>query len=441
MNFKRRAVAAAAVLAVAGAGLATVQATAEATQPASHPARGRPEACPDLTVSKGWYGENKARLQRMIDTYGHCGPQRHKGGARPVATFDWDNTVIKNDIGDATMFWLLRNGKIRTPERGDWHTTSRYLTDPAAKALAKACPATGTTLPTHRNTACADEILSVYSEATTTAGKHAFDGFDRRRMEPQYAWLAQLTRGWTTRQVKRFAAAARRENLAAPVGAEQRVGTERVTGWVRYYDQQRDLIRTLKKAGFDVHIVSASPEPVAEVWADAVGIDARHTLGIRNITAHGRQTAHLKGCGTVRDGDDSMITYIDGKRCWINKEILGVHGAAAQKVQPADRRQVFAAGDSDTDVSFLRDATGLRLVLNRNKNELMCRAYENGDGRWLVNPMFIEPKGKKADPYPCATTGYTRGDGTPAPVRRTDGSVIPDQRDTVYGESAPSSAP
>ncbi|MET8686530.1 haloacid dehalogenase-like hydrolase [Streptomyces sp. NPDC004732] len=437
MNFKRRATAATAVLVVAGAGLVTVQATAEATQPTAH---GRPTACPDLTVSKGWYGKNKARLQRMIDTYGHCGPQRHKGGAKPVATFDWDNTVIKNDIGDATMFWLLRNGKIRTPEHGDWRTTSRYLTAPAAKALARACPGPGATLPTRHDTACADEILSVYSEGTTTAGKAAFDGFDHRRMEPQYAWLAQLTRGWSTRQVKQFAAAARKENLAAPVGAEQRVGTGKVTGWVRYYDQQRDLIRTLKKAGFDVYVVSASPEPIAEVWGKGVGVDARHTIGIRNVTAHGKHTAHLKGCGTVRDGDDSMITYIDGKRCWINKEIFGVRGAAAEKVQPAAKRQVFAAGDSDTDISFLRDATGLRLVLNRNKNELMCRAYENGDGRWLVNPMFIEPKGKQADPYPCASTGYTERDGAKGPVRRTDGSVIPDQRDTVYGAPTASSA-
>ncbi|WP_409237256.1 haloacid dehalogenase-like hydrolase [Streptomyces sp. PA5.6] len=437
MNLKRRCTAAAAVLAVAGAGLLGVQATAEATQHA------RPKAakCPTLTVSEGWYGKNRARLQRMIDTYGQCGPQRHKGGAKPVATFDWDNTVIKNDIGDATMFWLLRNGKIRTPEHGDWHTTSRYLTDTAATALAKACPATRATLPTQRDTACADEILSVYTEGTTTSGKAAFAGFDHRRMEPQYAWLAQLTRGWSTREVKQFAAAARKENLAAPVGAEQKVGSHKVTGWVRYYDQQRDLIRTLKKAGFAVHVVSASPEPVAEVWGRAVGIDARHTLGIRNVTARGKLTAHLKGCGTVRDGDDSMITYIDGKRCWINKEILGVRGAAAEKVQPAARRQVFAAGDSDTDISFLRDATALRLVLNRNKNELMCRAYENGDGRWLVNPMFIAPKGRKADPYPCASTGYTERDGGQGPVRRTDGSVIPDQRDTVFGASTASSGP
>ncbi|MGW1927661.1 hypothetical protein ACWCQ0_54925, partial [Streptomyces massasporeus] len=83
-----------------------------------------------------------------------------------------------------------------------------------------------------------------------TAGKTAFAGHDRRRTEPQYAWLAQLLRGWTTRQVESFAAAARAENLAAPQGATQRVGTAQVTGWVRYYPQQRDLIRTLRDAGF-----------------------------------------------------------------------------------------------------------------------------------------------------------------------------------------------
>ncbi|MEV8316988.1 haloacid dehalogenase-like hydrolase [Streptomyces sp. NPDC059900] len=431
MNFKRRAVAAAAVIAVAGAGLVTVQATAEATQPV----RSQPKDCPTLTVTKGWYGDNKAGLQKMIDTYGRCGEGRDKSkrGAKPVAVFDWDNTVIKNDVGDATMYWLLRNSKIRTPHDGDWHSTSRYLTDPAAEALAKACPATGATLPTRRDTDCADQIASVYGEGTTTGGDPAFAGYDHRRMEPQYAWLAQLTRGWSTRQVKDFAAAARKENLAAPVGTEQRVGTGTFTGWVRYYDQQRDLIRTLQKAGFDVYVVSASPEPVAEVWAKSAGVDARHTIGIRNTTARGKLTAHLKGCGTVRDGADSMITYIDGKRCWINQEIYGVRGAAAEKVQPAARRQVFAAGDSDTDISFLRDATALRLVLNRNKNEIMCRAYDNGDRRWLVNPMFIEPKGKLAKPYPCATTGYTERDGKQGPVRRADGSVIPEQTDTVHG--------
>ena len=58
------------------------------------------------------------------------------------------------------------------------------------------------------------------------------------------------------------------------------------------------------------------------------------------------------------------------------------------------KRPVFAAGDSDTDIEFLRDAT-YRLVVDRNKTEIMCNAFNNTDGHWRVNPMFIQPKAKK----------------------------------------------
>ncbi|MEV7525198.1 haloacid dehalogenase-like hydrolase [Streptomyces sp. NPDC091371] len=304
-------------------------------------------------------------------------------------------------------------------------------TAPHRAALARP----GAPLPTGTpaGAGCVDEINAVYGTAATRTGAAAFTGWDRRTTEPSYSWLAQLTQGWTAREIRGFAAAARTENLAAPIGATQKVGTGTATGWVRYYDQQRELVNTLQKSGFDVWISSASPQPVVEVWAKGVGIDADHVIGIRNTTTRGGKfTSHLQGCGSVADGADTMITYIDGKRCWINKEIFGVRGADAEKVQPAARRQVFAAGDSDTDISFLRDATALRLVVNRNKNELMCRAYDNSDGRWIVNPMFIEPKPPKTTPYPCATTGYVGHDGTKGPVLRSDASVIPDQTDSVY---------
>ncbi|GHE49640.1 putative conserved lipoprotein LppF [Streptomyces vinaceus] len=415
-----------------GAAAAMAAGTLVATAPAAQAAH-----CATPRLAAGWYGDNQARLQQLIDRYGKCNPYR-PGRAKPVAVFDWDNTVVKNDVGDAQMYWLLRNGRIRQPAAGDWTTTSRYLTPAAARALADACGALarpGAPLPTGTpaGAGCADELAAVYGTAATRSGAAAFAGWDHRTIEPAYAWLPQLMQGWTANEVRGFAAAARAENLAAPIGAVQQVGSGSVTGWVRYYDQQKDLIQGLRKAGFDVWISSASPQPVVEVWAKGVGVAADHVIGIRNTTTTGGKfTAHLQGCGSVKDGADTMITYIDGKRCWINKVVFGVRGAAAEKVQPAARRQVFAAGDSDTDISFLRDATALRLVVNRNKNELMCRAYDDSDGKWIVNPMFIEPKKQKATPYPCSTTGYVDHDGTAGPVRRGDTSVVPDQTDSVF---------
>jgi hypothetical protein len=347
--------------------------------------------------------------------------------------FDWDNTVVKNDVGDATTFWLLRNDKVRQPAGRDWSTTSRYLTDEAAAALRSACGAAvppGKPLPTGSDTRCADEILSVYSDGTTSGGAAAFSGYNHRRMEPSYAWAAQLMAGYSPAEIRSFARKARAENLAAPVGAQQRVGTRRVTGWVRYYDQQRDLVATLVRAGFDVRIISASATPVVQVWAKDVGLDARHVTGVTNTVRAGRLTSRLESCGGA--DADSVIPYIDGKRCFVNQDLLGVSGPAAFGRQPAGKRQVFGAGDSDTDVTFTGDATGLRLVINRNKPELMCRSYHNSDGKWLINPMFIGPRPAMASPYPCSTTAYTTDSGAGAPVVDTDGSVIPDQADTVH---------
>ncbi|AUN40899.1 haloacid dehalogenase-like hydrolase [Tsukamurella tyrosinosolvens] len=387
--------------------------------------------CRTLAPDAGWYGDNHDRLQKLIAERGHCGTA-HDGSA-PVALFDWDNTVVRNDIGSATAYWMIRTGKVRQPANGDWRSTSRYLVPEAAQALAEACPTTlaapGAPLPTDRDARCADALVAVVDDGEI-GGKPAFAGYDHRRMEPAYAWVVQLMAGYTEAEIEDFAKTARTEALAAPEGAKQRVGSTEVAAWVRYYSQIKDLIGTLVANGFDVRIISASAQPVVRAWAPEVGLAPDKLIGIRPVVTDGRIVPHLRGCGDVPDGDDSMINYIDGKRCLVNQEVLGITGAAAWHQAPADRRQVFSAGDSVTDITFLGDATGLRLVINRNVPELMCTAYANTDGTWLVNPMFIEPK-PQAKPYACATAG-TDAAGAKVPVRGADGAPLGSVADTVY---------
>ncbi|MFG2904352.1 haloacid dehalogenase-like hydrolase [Kitasatospora sp. NPDC048286] len=382
--------------------------------------------CPTLDTRLAWYGDNRQKLQDFINATGSCAhPDAH-----PLALFDWDNTLVKNDVGDAMMSWLLRNSRILQPAGKKWTSTSRYLTSDAATALSKACgdaTAAGSPLPTATDTGCADEILSVYDEHTTTGGKVAFAGFDHRRINPAYAWGAQLLAGYTAEEVKAFAGEARAESLAAsPSDSAQAIRTV----WVRYYEHMRDLVGTLQKAGFDTRVVSASPEPVVQVWAEGLGFAADKVIGVRNKTENGKLTAHLADCGGAEA--DSVITYIDGKRCFVNQEILGIKGQAAFQEAPEAKRQAFAAGDSTTDVTFVGDATGIRLVINRQAPELMCHAYANEDGKWLVNPMFIDPLPARPCPYPCSTTAYTASDGTAGPVHDDSGHVIPDQVDAVH---------
>lgn len=385
--------------------------------------------CRTVAADPGWYGANRDRINEMIGKLGHCGKPGSVADGAPLALLDWDNTVVKHDVGSATLFWMVRNSKIRQPANGDWATTSQYLTQPAAAALAAACGGLappGQPLPTGSNNACADEVVSVYRERQTHTGTPAFANYNHRRIDAASAWGAQLLAGWTDADVTGFAQEARKQSLDAAEGTKQRVGTTPQTGWVRYFSQMRDLIGALQANGFDVRIVSASPELTVRVWAADVGIPADRVMGTRTDDDGNVLTTRLAHCG----GEPS-IPYNEGKRCRINQDVYGVKGAAAFDQSPEQRRQVFAAGDSDGDVTFLQDATALRLVFNRNQIELMCRAYANLDGRWLVNPMFIKPRAM-GPPYPCASQGYDEPNGEQGPLLRPDGSVVPDQQDRVH---------
>lgn len=331
---------------------------------------------------------------------------------------------------------MLRHDKILQPPARDWRRTSRYMTDAGADALAEACShlaRPGQPLPTSTNVRCADEILSVRKTQATTDGEEVFDGYHHRRMEAMYAWVGQILQGYTPAQARNIARQARAAALSAPIGATQQVGSTQQTAWIRYYPQMQDLVATLQRAGIEPWIVSASPKEFADVWGGGLGISRKHTIGVFQLTTRGKLNGHLEGCGGIRDGEDAIMTYVDGKRCFINKRVLGINGPRALQPQPAPYAPVIAGGDATTDVSMLRDATGVRIVLNRNGTELMCRAYDNPDGKWAINPMFIQPLPQRPTPYPCATTGHTEADGSAGPVCRYDGSIIPDQIDTVFG--------
>jgi phosphoserine phosphatase len=385
--------------------------------------------CRVLAADPGWYGDNRDRINDMISKRGACGKTGSVGDGAPLALLDWDNTTVKNDVGNATFFWMVRNSKVRLPAKGDWTTTSHYLTAPAAAALAAACgglAAPGQPLPTGTDAGCADELTSVYIDRQTRTRAPAFANYNHRRIEPSAAWAAQLLAGWTEADVTGFAQEARKQSLDAPEGDEQPVGTTRQTGWVRYYTQMRDLIGTLQADGFDVRIISASPEPIVRVWAADVGISGDRVMGTRTDHDGDVLTSRLTTCG----GEPS-IPYNEGKRCRVNEQVYGVTGAAAFDQLPEPRRQAFGAGDADGDATFIADATALRLVINRNQIELMCRAYADLDNRWLVNPMFINPLGT-SPPYPCATQGFDEPNGDQGPLPGPNGSVVPDQQDRVH---------
>ena len=370
---------------------------------------GAPAASPvavhrHLDARQPWLPRNRARIDAFLDS--------HSGG---VAVFDWDNTMMRNDIGDATFFWMLRHDKVLQPPSRDWSVTNRKLTG-ASKARLKACDALaepGQPLPTSSNAACADALVQIYDQG-------GFDDETTVMMHQPYAWGAQLEAGHTPDEVRSFGEQAFRENSDAPIGATQTIGTRGdLPAWVRIYEPMKDLVGALRANGTDVWAITASSQWLGEVVAAKVGIDAHHVVGVRAMQSDGKLDYRLQGCGTEPDGADTVITFDRGKRCWINKEIF--HLAPSEQLKRAKVRQAFAAGDSDTDLAMVQDATTLKLVIDRHRPLLMCNALSSG---WLVQPMFIEPLAPKTDGYPCSTSRDHAGNV----VTDEDGKPILDLR-------------
>lgn len=323
-----------------------------------------------------------------------------------VATFDWDNTVMKHDIGDATLWWMLRNDKIKQPPARDWKQSSRWLSDAARAALNAACDAAaepGEPMRTSATPACADAIYVIADTGKTPAGEQAWTEDVTRTMKASYLWTAQLLAGWKMDDARDFARAAFVEAALAPIGTTQTIGSHAgVPGWVRVYPQMQELIASLRQRGLDVWIVSASPQAFAEAMAESVGLPPNRAIGVRPLLDdYQRITAHVPGCGPAPDGEDALMTYNEGKRCWINKLIFKVPPAQQLTRLSPDQRPVFAAGDSDTDVAFLQDAT-LKLVIDRHRPEVMCNALNNHGDSWLIQPMFLEPMPPPAEKYACS---------------------------------------
>jgi phosphoserine phosphatase len=312
--------------------------------------------------------------------------------------------MMRNDIGDATFFYMLRHDLILQPPNRDWSQTSKHLT-PAARAELAMCDKAGDPgqpLKTSAFAPCADVIVAIYDGSKTLTGKPAFDD-DTKTIHYAYAWGAQLQAGHTFEEMKAIATRTYEENAAAPIDTTQTIGTTKdLTAWVRIYEPMHDLQDSLRANGFDVWVVSASSQPLVEVVASHVGVDASHAVGIRTMIKDGKLDYRIQGCGTEPDGADSVITFNEGKRCWINKAIFNLpESEQLSRATDPKKRPVFAAGDSDTDLAMVQDATVLKLVIDRNKPALMCNAWNDAGDRWLVQPMFIEPLPPRTEPYKC----------------------------------------
>ena len=155
-----------------------------------------------------------------------------------------------------------------------------------------------------------------------------------------------------------------------------------------------------------------------------------HVIGIRTVTVTAAGSPP-----TCRAAATSRTAPTRGHHVHRRQALLDQQGdlrrrARPPRSSPAARASPSAAVTPTPTSRSCGDATGAAARAQPQQERAdVPRPTTTRDGRWVVNPMFIDPLPRKSGPYPCATDGYTGPDGSLGPVLRADGSVVPDQPD------------
>ncbi|MEZ4270290.1 MAG: HAD family hydrolase [Myxococcota bacterium] len=313
-----------------------------------------------------------------------------------IAVFDFDNTCIFHDIGDATLRYQLARLQLRlTPEQ-----LAQHLPLEAAGITHVRDTSTDTLIALK---GVAQDIQSAYASLwpAIDAGTHdsvvdstAHDDFRTRVLwlsnalyetagigpTMSYPWMAGWLAGHTAQEIRILAQRAWRWVAAEPIGRGTfRTASPGETGMlhtayctgISAVPEMRQLIVAMQAARVEVYIVSASQENIIEGAVEALHypIARDHIFGMRLAEdAHGRYLSEP----STRDG--YPVTYGQGKVDVIHRYCAG--------------EPLFVAGDADTDVAMLRmPGPTLRLLINRDLPGEIRALYELAtpqNTQWLL---------------------------------------------------------
>jgi phosphoserine phosphatase len=337
----------------------------------NEPAQHTHEQAADRANEPGnWYPENLARIDRGLKAILARGPAE-----RPLAVFDFDNTCVFRDVGQAVFFHQL--------------TGLRYRLRP--EELAGLLPAGQADLDGRPMAAVIDTLLATYrtlwpmiEAGETEAARQLpeaelfaalllwFTDRARRvqRLGPRYVlpFMGKLLAGYDLAGLRQFAAEVVRAALGEPLveatllsTATEPLGRLQASHplGLQPHPEMLSLMHRLQGLGIDCAIISASTEWLVEEAVRLFGfpVPAERIFGIR-VGLDDRSRL------TTGDPDDYPVTYRQGKVEVIRRFLPG--------------RPVLVAGDADTDYEMLTlPDVDLRLLLNRNQTGLISTLYQD----------------------------------------------------------------
>ena len=332
-------------------------------------------------LSPGWNKTTRRALERLI---------RYGAGQGLPVVFDFDNTMICGDIGEATLAVLTRDG---------WLESARI-----PKTLSPSFR-----LPESRRiTLKSGPDLTSYYEACLAPTAHG--DRDPTPLANGYAWAVEVMAGLSPADV---VAATRRSRKFAPPGGSGFIEvTPGKTGFPAptFYPEIVELMAEMVRQHFDVWIVSAS-----NVWT--VRYMVRHELNPR-LREHGVRKGlradHVVGLSTLltdrRGGlyKDSLLVKEDARYAALEEKALRSFQLTSRLQFPVPtysgkiaciwdvigRRPFFCAGDSPGDHPMLAFSENRLWVARLEKPEFQTLTAKliarTGVAGWLIQPTLTK---------------------------------------------------
>ena len=332
------------------------------------------------TLADGnWYPDNLARIQQTL-----AGLRQQIAAHPRVAVFDFDNTCVFRDVGQAVFFHQLTGLQYRLSPEHFCELLPTGLSDLAGRPMAMITEALTSAYqalwPCMGQGRGRDSAQPDYQMFTTLLLWFTDQARKDERLGPRYVlpFMGKLLAGYTLAELRQFAVTVIDKAMQEPLtkqtlayDAGPRLGELSASHSLGLHAQteMRQLMQLLGQHDVTCYVVSASTEWLVEEAVKRLGfpVAANCVYGIRVALDAGEVL-------TTQSPSDYPVTFREGKAAIINRFIPG--------------EPVLVAGDADTDYEMLTlPDVPLRLLINRNQRGLISSLYE--DPRILLQGLDL----------------------------------------------------
>ncbi|MBN2724878.1 MAG: hypothetical protein JXR95_12470 [Deltaproteobacteria bacterium] len=298
---------------------------------------------------------NNTRLIKLAHMRSTIFPTTDKFKPRGIAVFDWDNTVINGDAGDAVFNWLI-SGDIDIPDK-KWYQKIPFLTEDTKFQLDSSL---SECMEKHSCERFNSILKRVYYDFTNEKNNSAYAGYNVDLLNPSYALLSYMFSGWDE------------DELIQTISNFFKNTLKNEKSSIGKRDIFKKIFEILKSSNIKIIILTASPSIVISSLCEVLDIHPDLIVGIPHKTA-ADLTITSPPLPVV---EGSMVIPFKKGKIHFLKAALTENNLEGIPI-------VFTAGDSASDCEFMNLSSGNNVaVLNNEINDLHYHALSSEN--WYI---------------------------------------------------------